>query len=121
MPGDNPTYMSSADLTKEQLSTPSPSHSVPSPQPPVTPINEIITGNREDTEEPIFDDETYGSSVPKQVNLDPYGNYGDKTITRAAGQTPSSPLFDDSKYAPWSPQVRTDSDDVDSDCQSEYL
>ena len=55
-------------------------------------------------------------------NLDPYGNYGDKTIAKVAGVAPPSPLFDDSKYVEWlPPQTAPDTDDVDSDCQSEYL
>lgn len=65
-------------------------------------------------------DNTCSSSNTHSIirgNLDPYGNYGDKTIEKVAGMGLPSPLFDDSKYVEWS----RDTDDVDSDCQSEYI
>ena len=109
--------MTSADLLGEQQS---PSHSTVVTTPP--------HGRAEITEpagDSIFDDTIYGSSLPlstdsRQGKLDPYGNYGDKTITRVAGLAPPPPLFDDNMYE-CTPELTADSDDVDTDCQSEYL
>ena len=116
-PGDNPVYMTSADLTGGQQS---PSHSTVVTTPP-TESTEVT----EPAGDSIFDDTIYGSSLPRSTDcthgkLDPYGNYGDKTITRVAGLAPPPPLFDDNMYE-CTPELIADSDDVDSDYQSEYL
>ena len=108
--------MSSADLTGEQLS---PSHSTVVTTPPERPEFTEPAGDS------VFDDTIYGSSLPLSTDsthgkLDPYGNYGDKTITRVAGLAPPPPLFDDNMYE-CAPELTADSDDVDSDHQSEYL
>ena len=137
IPGDNPIYMSSADMNAVSPSSlPSPTHSTttpPSRATETTPIDDLIpeeedigdtgeigdSGEMREEVEMVFDDSVYDSSYTCSTTpgkLDPYGNYGDKTITRVACVAPPPHLFDDRKYAEWSP----DSDDVDSDCQSEY-
>jgi hypothetical protein len=126
MPGDNPIYMSSTDVNEVSSSAlHSPTHSSASPPSratDVTPIEDLVPEDQNEIGEVPFDDAVYSSSssyrhppnLPGKLN--PYGNYGDSTITRVAGDQ----LFDDSKYV-WCPPSRTDSDDVDSDYQSEYL
>ena len=126
MPGDNPIYMSSTNVN-EVSSSPlhSPTHSSASPPSratDVTPIEDLVPEDQNEIGEVPFDDAVYSSPSSYRHpptpagKLNPYGNYGDSTITRVAGDQ----LFDDSKYA-WSPPSQTDSDDVDSDYQSEYL
>lgn len=137
MPGDNPLYMSAADLRGEKLSSVhnSPSHTTvdghtplhhmttPSPPPLAPPpdlVVDLVTEEMEEGENTCSSTNTHSTT---RGNLDPYGNYGDNTITKVAGKAPPSPLFDDSKYIEWSghhPDSH-DSDDVDTDCQSEYL
>lgn len=118
-------YMSSADLnttTSSSLHSPSHCSATPLSHPTDNTTLDEVTGEDHE-EQPVVDDSVCGSSInphsPLHSKLDPYGNYGNKTITRVAGFAPSPELFDDSKYAEWSPPM--DSDDVNSDCQSEYL
>ena len=136
MPGDNPIYMSSANVPTPALHSPTHSNtSPPSRATETTPIDDLIPeevepgdiGEMEKTremesEEIVIDDTVCSNSCTHSITthgkLNPYGNYGDETITRVAGVAPPPELFDDSKYAEWSPH--SDSDDVNSDCQSEY-
>lgn len=119
MPGDNPIYMSSADVGGENLSQ-SPPHSVAT-DPGTTLRGPAI----QHTPNSVFDEDIYNSPQPPTRDntrsiIDPYGNYGDKTITRVAGVATPPPRFDDSKYE-CSPQQTSSDTDVDSDCQSVYL
>lgn len=121
MPGDNPVYMSSA-VGGDKLSR-FPPHSVASDS--GTTLNGPATQAIQHTANTAFDDDIYISPQPPTTDnthgvIDPYGNYGYKTITRIAGVATPPPLFDDSKYA-CSPQPTTSDTDIDSDCQSEYL
>ena len=129
MPGDNPIYLSSTDMNAVSSSSlHSPTHSSASPPSratDTTPIDDLVPEDQEvgESTEVAFDDGLYTTSTkpyhppstPRKLN--PYGNYSDSTITRVAGEQ----LFDDSKYAEWSPPSQADSDDVNSDCISEYL
>ena len=121
IPGDNPIYMSSADLNEVQRSPSSQPHSsTHSTAVETTPTEELVSTVGET--EGMFDDTVYSTSHSTTPgSLDPYGNYGDKTITRVASLATPPPLFDDSKYAEWTPPPSSDSDDVDTDCQSEDL
>lgn len=118
MPGDNPIYMSST-VGEDHLSQ-SPPHSDPG-----TTLNGTATQAIQHTANSVFDDDIYTTPQPPTTDntpgiIDPYGNYGDKTITRVAGVVTPPPLFDDTKYA-CSPQPTSSDTDIDSDCQSEYL
>lgn len=121
MPGDNPIYMTSSEVGGDHLSH-SPPHSVTCSD-PVTTLHEPALSNEVQAIQHT-DDDVSSPQPPSTDNIrgviDPYGNYGDKTITRAAGMATPPPLFDDSKYA-CSPQLNSSDTDVDSDCQSEYL
>lgn len=120
MPGDNPVYMTSAGVGGDHSSH-SPTQSVTSD--PVTILHELsLTSEVQAIQH--TDDDISSPQPPSTDNIhgviDPYGNYGDKTITRVAGMATPPPLFDDSKYA-CSPQLTCSDTDVDSDFQSEYL
>ena len=116
--------MSSGDMNAISSSAlHSPSHSSASPPSratDITPIEDLVAEDQDEAGEIASDDTAYPHPT-SPGNLDPYGNYGDSTITRVAGGAPPPQLFDDSKYAEWTPPSMADSDDMESDCQSEYL